>query len=215
MIESSQQVLIEETSEMHSKHKKNLIIITVILGLTLSLWGCGSIPEKPDDYNPEDLILDGPPSYDVPPVDPHNGIFVNEHGTMTFNGDGESVVLDIDGNVARDTGLPEGTTEAGYYFYNPIEPVGYVCGYNEAHEMHFKIGEDDISVDVGQVSEDGSFHTGVDQITADRITIFGNGLDSYYDFVLTQSDTDEVNSLSESSVSDTDEGSKDQDPKEE
>ena len=81
--------------------------------------------------------------------------------------------------------------------------------------MHFKIGEDDISVDVGQVSEDGSFHTGVDQITADRITLFGNGLDSYYDFVLTQSDTDEVNTLSESSVSDTDEGSKDQDLKEE
>ena len=167
-----------EAIEMRRIKKRLLILFALVAGL--SLQGC-DIFEEPDDF-----ILDGPPNYNLPHVDPHDGVFVNEHGAMTFKKNGKSVTLDIDGMVAGDTGLPEGATDAVYYFYNPVVPTGYECEYNEAHEMHFVIGGDNIKVEVGQVTEDGAFHTGVNQTTADRITLFGNGLESYYDFVLTE-----------------------------
>ncbi len=137
-------------------------------------------------FDDEEFILDGPPTYDVPYVDPHDGVFVNEHGSMTFNGDGSTVICSFDAEIAEKTGLPEGDYEAEYYFYDPIEPVGYVCQYNEAHEIHFVIGDKTYVVDVGEHTEDDSYMTGVDCTTADRITFFAIGIEGYYDFIKTE-----------------------------
>lgn len=166
-------------------------VLTVLLfasSATLLLNGCKGntgVGANNPVFNEDDFILDGPPNYDLPHVEPHNGLFVSDHGTMTFNGDGESVTVNFDKEFAEDTGLPEGEYEAKYYFYCPAAPVGWVCEYNEAHELHFIIDEEDYTVDVGVVNGD-NYSTGVNCTTADRITIFGSALDGYYDFLLTE-----------------------------
>ena len=101
---------------------------------------------------------------------------------MTFNGDGESVLLDFDAEIAKNTGLPEGVTEAKYYFFAPVVPAGYICEYNEAHEMHFIIGEEDIGLNAGVRTPEGSFSYGVNCITAERITLFGSSPDWWFEF---------------------------------
>ncbi|MCR5092441.1 MAG: hypothetical protein K6B72_00495 [Lachnospiraceae bacterium] len=133
----------------------------------------------------DEFILDGPPNYDLPHVDPHDGVFTNEHGKMTFNGDGNSVSVEIDSEIEQYTGLPAGKYDAEYFFYNPIEPAGYRCEYNEAHEMHFIVDGKNFVVDVGMVRDNGTrFTTGVDCTTADMITLQGDDLKHYYEFRL-------------------------------
>ena len=39
---------------------------------------------------------------------PHEGVFTSEHGSMTFPGDGESVIIEFDKELADCLGLPEG-----------------------------------------------------------------------------------------------------------
>ena len=61
---------------------------------------------------------------DVPDAESLNGKFVSDHGTMTFNGDGESVALELDSEIAADTGLPEGSYDAKYCFYEIVNLGG-------------------------------------------------------------------------------------------
>ena len=57
-----------------------------------------------------------PPPADTPEPPAHIGTFVSEYGSMTFNGDGESVVIDFQPELADATELPSGTAEGQYVF---------------------------------------------------------------------------------------------------
>ena len=58
-----------------------VFIITIIICLLFT--GCG-----PKSY-------DGPPDPGTPEPPYHDGSFISEYGTMTFNGDGETVYIDF------------------------------------------------------------------------------------------------------------------------
>ena len=141
------------------------------LCFALILGGCGSgrnggYIDRNEPYEP-----------DTPAPAPHEGVFVSEHGTMTFNGDGKTVLLDFDDDLAGRLGLPAGTQTASYVFRSGnLPPHGYVdIRYDAAMTFWLQVGEGDASVtakiDVGRY-EDGHFYTGVNCVTADRITFF-------------------------------------------
>ena len=79
--------------------KKTIIFLaTVAIAL---LTGCAT-EQPPAAYSTE------------PPA--HSGKFVSEYGSMTFNGDGESVIIDFQSELAEATGLPTGAAEGQYVF---------------------------------------------------------------------------------------------------
>ncbi len=47
---------------------------------------------------------------------PHDGIYVSEYGSLTFNGDGESIELDIGEELAAVSGMNAGYAAGTYYF---------------------------------------------------------------------------------------------------
>ena len=57
-----------------------------------------------------------PPAADSPEQPAHSGKFVSEYGSMTFNGDGESVTIDFLPELAEATGLPTGAANGQYVF---------------------------------------------------------------------------------------------------
>ena len=57
-----------------------------------------------------------PPAADSPEPPAHSGKFVSEYGSMTFNGDGESVTIDFLPELAEATGLPTGAANGQYVF---------------------------------------------------------------------------------------------------
>ena len=57
-----------------------------------------------------------PPAADSPEPPAHSGKFVSEYGSMTFNGDGESVTIDFLPELAEATGLPTGAADGQYVF---------------------------------------------------------------------------------------------------
>ena len=59
---------------------------------------------------------DMPPDSSLPEPDPHDGVFTSEYGTMTFNGDGESVTFDFSRELAEAAGLPGGEQSGTYVF---------------------------------------------------------------------------------------------------
>ena len=59
---------------------------------------------------------DVPPGGDTPAPDPHNGRFVCEYGSITFDGDGIYAECDFTEEFAALTGLPAGKSEASYVF---------------------------------------------------------------------------------------------------
>ena len=59
---------------------------------------------------------DMPPDSSLPEPDPHDGVFTSEYGTMTFNGDGESVTVDFSRELAEAAGLPGGEQSGTYVF---------------------------------------------------------------------------------------------------
>lgn len=92
--------------------------------------------------------------YDGPPKDPdsteppaHTGIFRSEHGTMTFGGDGKSVVIDFDRELSELTGLPEGRCEAEYSFLANTPP--HTCEYRWDMANEFRITAKDASFTFG------------------------------------------------------------------
>ena len=78
--------------------KKTVILIAAAIAL---LTGCATEQPPPAD-SPEPLA--------------HSGKFVSEYGSMTFNGDGESVIIDFQQELADATGLPTGAAEGQYVF---------------------------------------------------------------------------------------------------
>ena len=59
---------------------------------------------------------DAPPDDGTPPPSPLEGTFTSEYGTMTFDGDGKSVTLDLNEGLATLSGLPSGKSEVSYVF---------------------------------------------------------------------------------------------------
>lgn len=57
-----------------------------------------------------------PPDDGTPAPAPLDGVYSGDGGTMTFNGDGRSVVCDLTEDLAAKTGLPAGHTEGTYVF---------------------------------------------------------------------------------------------------
>ncbi len=86
---------------------------------------------------------------------------------MTFNGDGKSVTLDLDQDIAHDTGLPEGESDAEYCFYEIVNMDGYLkCdNYNTAEVMRFTIGEGDEVKEVDVSVGDGYYTVKEDSFT--------------------------------------------------
>ena len=151
--------------------RKGLRFLTAVLFVAVSLFfmGCrdnGGIEHKNMPYEP-----------DTPVPAPHEGVFVSEHGTMTFAGDGEHVTIDFDEALSECLGLPAGEQEAAYVFLSGnLPPHGYVpVRYDVAHMIGISVGEGKDAafarIEIG-VYQDGSFHTGTNCTTEDRITFF-------------------------------------------
>ena len=105
--------------------------------------------------------------YDGPPKDPgtpppmaHSGVYVSDHGSMTFNGDGKTVVVDFDAALAELSGLPEGSCEGVYAFMVNTPPHYYENRYDRASDLDIRIDEDGntitghLRVQISHVTED-------------------------------------------------------------
>ena len=82
--------------------KKTVVLIVLASALLLLLSACGGRDQPPDPGTPE------------PPA--HDGVFTSEYGTMTFNGDGESITFDFAPELQEATGLPDGEQSGTYVF---------------------------------------------------------------------------------------------------
>ena len=81
--------------------KEKLFAVIMIMLLLSVLVSCGK-QTPPDDGTPEPK--------------PHIGTFTSEYGTMTFNGDGESIIFDFTPELQEATGLPGGEQSGTYVF---------------------------------------------------------------------------------------------------
>lgn len=57
-----------------------------------------------------------PPDADAPEPPAHSGVFRADVGTLTFNGDGNSLIVCFDEYFAKETGLSCGECEGTYVF---------------------------------------------------------------------------------------------------
>lgn len=82
--------------------KKLLTIITAAVIITAILSACAK--DRPPD--------DGSPSPEA-----HNGTFISEdYGSLTFNGDGNSLTLKLTEKMSEITGIPSGKQNGSYVF---------------------------------------------------------------------------------------------------
>ena len=142
------------------KHRIKIVrIVFPFIVLMLFLFGCSPDENKP--YEP-----------DTPAPSAHDGRFVSDHGTMSFDGNGEKVTIDFDEYLSGLLGLPEGKQDADYSFLSgDLPPVGSVpVRYDTAHELQITIGDKKAVIDMGIASEDGkTAQKGVNMVTPDKI----------------------------------------------
>ena len=140
----------------------------VVISIFILLLLCSACSHTVKNENPGNY----PYEPDTPAPAAHNGLFVSEHGTMSFSGDGEKIVIDFDAELAKLTGLPEGEQEGTYVFLSGnLPPNGsFPVRYDIAHEMQIKVGEKTVVLDMGLAAEDGkSGQVGVNVVTPERI----------------------------------------------
>lgn len=143
--------------------RRIITIFAVAAAMTFGLAGCGG-----DNGN-------YPYEPDTPAPAAHDGTFVSDHGTMVFNGDGNSVVINFDDELAKLAGVETGDQSASYYFASgDLPPHGHVpVRYDTAMEFFLTTGEGEeantVMIDVGKY-EDGHAYTGTNCTTEDRIT---------------------------------------------
>lgn len=107
-----------------------VFIITIIICLLFT--GCG-----PKSY-------DGPPDPGTPEPPYHDGSFISEYGTMTFNGDGETVYIDFSPEYLEVLDNPpnEETYSYAFTWYSFGK-----CRYDVATEFKIHNGASDTSLD--------------------------------------------------------------------
>jgi len=140
------------------------IPLLALLLAALLLAGCGG------GQNPGNA----PYEPDTPAPAPHDGVFVSPHGALTFNGDGESLALELDAALADRTGLPAGYCAGTYVFLSgELPPNGSVpVRYDAAHEIRVTVGEQTAVLALGLASEDGkTASVGVGVVTAEHIPL--------------------------------------------
>ena len=124
---------------------------------------CGCIVDDNRPYDPG-----------TPEPDPHDGLFASEHGSLRFNGDGKTVTIDFDEELAKLTGLPAGETEGRYVFLSgDLPPHGSVeVRYDTAFELKLSAGETSVVVGLGEPSQDGkSWQTYLGMVTPEKIPL--------------------------------------------
>ena len=84
------------------KKRYFLLLAVTVLSVLTFLAACGAKDLPPDPGTPD------------PPA--HDGVFTGEYGTMTFNGDGESITFDFTPELQEATGLPDGEQSGSYVF---------------------------------------------------------------------------------------------------
>ena len=74
---------------------------------------------------------------DGPAPDPHDGVYVSEYGSLIFNGDDESITVQIGKELAQLFELEEGEYEGSYVFLSGnLPPHGsFPIRYDAAHEL--------------------------------------------------------------------------------
>ncbi len=132
--------------------RRALCCILLAAAILAALCGCVGKPDNPP-YEP-----------DTSPPPPLKGVFSSSGGTMTFNGDERTVVLDLEPGFAARTGLPEGHSEGTYVFIQDLPPHGHVpVRYDTAHNLDITVGEGEmrifVSLDIGFAADDGSTAT--------------------------------------------------------
>ena len=122
---------------------------------------------------------------DTPAPSPHEGVFVSEHGTMRFQGDGEHVTVAFDEELAGWCGLPAGEQEGTYRFLSGnLPPHGSMpIRYDVAHELEITVGGQTSVIQLGIAAEDGkTASSGVDTVTPERIPLLFSG-DGFFSVV--------------------------------
>lgn len=150
--------------------KKALTLLAFLLILCVTC-SCGRPDNRP--YEP-----------DTPPPAAHEGVFLSEHGSMTFSGDGKSAVISFDPELAALTGLPEGEHEAAYEFLSGnLPPHGSIpVRYDTAHELRLTVGELSVVLELGVASEDGkTAQVGVDTVTPEEIPLLFSDGERFFD----------------------------------
>lgn len=141
--------------------KKTLILM--LATLLLCVCFCACMGPEPDNlpYEP-----------DTPAPAAHDGLFTSDHGSLRFNGDGETVEVSLDGELARRTGLPEGEHRGTYVFLSGnLPPHGSLpVRYDTAHELQITLEGQSAVIDLGIAAKDGkSGQVGVNVVTPERI----------------------------------------------
>ena len=134
------------------KNRPLLLVLLAAFMLALLLPGCGHKPEN-IPYEP-----------DTPAPAPMNGVFVSSVGTMTFNGDDKTIILDLTDEFAQRIGLPYAQCEGTYDFTQSLPPHGRVSvRADTAHNLDIYYNDGDqvshVYLDIGYASEDGSTYT--------------------------------------------------------
>ena len=152
------------------------LISTFIILLILS-----SCVSKPDNmpYEP-----------DTPLPNNHNGHYVSKIGSFDFNGDGKTIIVNMDKGLAELFELEEGTYEGSYIFLSgelpphKSEPIRY----DVAHELEIDLninGEIYSKVfNCGLVNEDSKTATvGTNVISEDRIPLLFEADSNIYNVI--------------------------------
>ena len=108
---------------------------------------------------------------DTPAPDPHNGLFVSEYGSMEFNGDDTTVIIDFGPELAEMSGLPEGRQEGTYTFLSGnLPPHGsFYIRYDAAHEIRLTVGHISAVINLGIVTEGGTVQKYLQMVTPESI----------------------------------------------
>ena len=151
--------------DIEPEWRKSIKTVFFLLVTALLLCGC-SLPGKKE--NPGNY----PYEPDTPVPAPHDGTFVSEHGSLRFNGDNETVMIDFDEELSEQTGLPQCEQKGTYVFLSGnLPPNGsFPVRYDIAHEMQITVGKQTAVIDMGIAAEDGkSGQVGVNVVTPERI----------------------------------------------
>lgn len=146
------------------KRIRSILILLIVIFLSSCAQNVnpGNYPKEPDGPEPE----------------AHNGVFVSEYGVMTFNGDGKSITIDIQTDLARLFELEEGEYIGTYVFLSGLLPPNgsFPIRYDAAHELEIKLDDHGKEYDrvftVGIAADDGSSGSvGLNVVTEDKIPL--------------------------------------------